>query len=61
VIATTFYPATAAWAPGNNAEFYELMANLLDPLLVPEPSGFLLAAAGLVSLAAFRFRRRRRS
>jgi hypothetical protein len=58
VIATTFYPATASWAPGNNAEFYELMANLLDPLLVPEPSGFLLAAAGLVSLGAFRFRRR---
>jgi hypothetical protein len=57
VLAATLYPATASWAPGNNAEFYRLLANLVDPLLsptVPEPSSMPLVLAGLIAAALVR-------
>ncbi len=45
-MAANFYPATASWAPGNNTEFYHLLANLVDPALnVPEPSSLALVLA----------------
>jgi hypothetical protein len=54
VLAATFYPATASQAPGNNAEFYRLLANLVDPLLVPEPASGWLLCIGILGMAALR-------
>jgi hypothetical protein len=61
VVGLNFFPRGGNFN-GNNAEFYRLVANAMEPLasppplLVPEPSGFAIYAIG--SLLAVRWRRR---
>lgn len=62
VVGLNFFPRGGNFN-GNNAEFYRLVANAMQPLapappsLIPEPSGFAIYAIG--SLLAVRWRRRR--
>ncbi|MFN5768331.1 MAG: hypothetical protein ACK5ZC_07850 [Pirellulaceae bacterium] len=63
VVGLNFFPRGGNFN-GNNAEFYRLVANALEPLsppppfLIPEPSTCAIYALG--SLLAVRWRRRRR-
>jgi len=56
IVATNFLPNKRS-PPPNNAEFYELMANTLDPQLrVPSPSAAVLGAIGIGLVGCIRRR-----